>query len=106
MKQQTYSFSSASTTCYFDADLSLLDTITDPGTTIVVTDENVYRSHANHFQGRKTIVIKAGERFKTQDTVNEIIKQLISYKADRKFFIVGIGGGVVTDVTGYAASVY
>jgi 3-dehydroquinate synthase len=106
MKQQTYSFSSASTTCYFDADISLLDTITDPGTTIVVTDENVYRSHANHFQGRKTIVIKAGERFKTQDTVNEVIKQLISYKADRKFFIVGIGGGVVTDVTGYAASVY
>jgi 3-dehydroquinate synthase len=106
MKQQTYSFSSASTTCYFDADISLLDTITDPGTTIVVTDENVYRSHANHFQGRKTIVIKAGERFKTQDTVNEVIKQLISYKADRKFFIVGIGGGVVTDVTGYTASVY
>jgi 3-dehydroquinate synthase len=106
MKQQTYSFSSASTTCYFDADLGLLDTITDPGTTIVVTDENVYRSHANHFQGRKTIVIKPGERYKTQDTVNEIIQQLISYKADRKFFIVGIGGGVVTDVTGYAASVY
>jgi 3-dehydroquinate synthase len=106
MNQQTYSFSSASTICYFDADLSLLDTITDAGTTIIVTDENVYQSHARHFQGRKTVVIKAGERYKTQDTVNEIIQQLISYKADRKFFIVGIGGGVVTDVTGYAASVY
>ena len=27
-------------------------------------------------------------------------------KADRKTFIIGVGGGVVTDITGYAASVY
>src|SRR5262249_54779473 len=32
--------------------------------------------------------------------------QLIEYNADRKTTLVGIGGGVVTDLTGYAAAVY
>ena len=52
----------------------------------------------------KPIVIKAGEEYKQQATVDRIFEQLIAYEADRKTFIIGIGGGVVTDITGYAAS--
>ena len=41
-----------------------------------------------------------------QEAVDKIFQQLIAFEADRKTFIVGVGGGVVTDITGYAASVY
>jgi 3-dehydroquinate synthase len=52
------------------------------------------------------IVIKSGEQFKNQQAVDEIINQLIEMNADRQTFIVGVGGGVVTDIAGYAASIY
>jgi 3-dehydroquinate synthase len=52
------------------------------------------------------IVLKSGEEQKNQDTVNAIIDNLVAMEADRKTVLVGIGGGVVTDVTGYVASIY
>jgi len=41
-----------------------------------------------------------------QETVDAIIEQLIEYNADRKTLLIGIGGGVITDLTGYVAAVY
>jgi 3-dehydroquinate synthase len=57
-------------------------------------------------KGWKTIVLQPGEENKIQSTVDSIIQQLIDFGADRKTFLVGIGGGVVTDITGYAAAIY
>lgn len=48
----------------------------------------------------------AGEEHKTLDTVKEIYKRLIEEKFDRKNLLVALGGGVVGDVTGYAAATY
>ena len=80
--------------------------MTDPKATIVITDENVYNAHTKRFKGWNTIVLKPGEEFKVQFTVDSIIEQLIEMEADRKTTLVGVGGGVVTDITGYVASVY
>jgi 3-dehydroquinate synthase len=99
-------FSEKKVTYYFDANFSLLYELTEQATTVLITDENVFALHQNKFSGWKTIVIKAGEEHKQQSTVDYIISELIRLEADRKTFIVGIGGGVVTDITGYAASVY
>lgn len=107
MKKQTVQFSSASTTFYFDASFELLETITAKDNAVIITDENVFcgKNHKK-FKGWKTIVLKAGEEHKVQHTVDLIIKQLIDFGCDRKSFLVGVGGGVVTDITGYAASVF
>ncbi len=96
----------AATSYYFDADFSFLEQIVVKQHTIIITDENVFASNPAKFKTWKTIVIKAGEAFKQQATVDDIFGQLISLEADRNTFIVGVGGGVVTDITGYAASVY
>lgn len=85
---------------------SYLEEVTAKENTVLVTDENVFKLHQQKFEGWKTIVIKAGEEHKQQATVDFIITELIRLEADRKTFIVGVGGGVVTDITGYAASVY
>ena len=106
MKKLQYKFSGKTTTYYFDADFSHLEKLVDKKEAVLITDDNIFRSHQKKFGGWNTIVIKAGEAFKVQETIDSIIEQLISFGADRKTFLVGIGGGVVTDITGYAAAVY
>ena len=43
---------------------------------------------------------------KPLETLPLIFDKLVEYEADRSTFIVGIGGGIVCDVCGFAASVY
>lgn len=87
---------------YFDA--SVADIKND--NTILITDTNIFKLHSLKFQTFKTIIIEAGEVFKQQQTVDKIINQLIELSADRQTILIGVGGGVVTDITGYVASVF
>ena len=52
------------------------------------------------------IVIGLGEENKTLTTVESIHTQLIEAGADRGCYLVGFGGGIVTDITGFVASTY
>lgn len=106
MKHHQIKFSSAPTDFYFAWGISHLKKITDPKATILITDENVFNAHTKRFKGWNTIVLKPGEEFKVQGTVDTIIEKLIEMQADRKTTLVGVGGGVVTDITGYVAAVY
>jgi 3-dehydroquinate synthase len=91
---------------YFDASFDYLHQIVNKEQTIIITDNNVFENHRKFLNDWQTIVIPAGEEHKQQATVDFIIGELISRNADRNTFIVGVGGGVVTDITGYAASIY
>jgi 3-dehydroquinate synthase len=106
METKKYTFSEKTTTCYFNTEFSYLDQLVDRAHSVIITDENIYSLHKKKLKGWKTIVLKAGEAFKVQATVDHVVQQLIAYQADRKSFLIGIGGGVITDITGYAASVY
>jgi 3-dehydroquinate synthase len=106
MKKLTYKFSNLSTDYYLASGISHLKKITDPKATVLITDENVYNAHTKRFKGWTTIVLKPGEEYKVQATVDAVIEKLIEMQADRKTTLVGIGGGVITDITGYVASVY
>lgn len=99
-------FSDKKVCYYFDADFAYLEQIVSKDNTILITDKNVFASQSSKFTEWKTIVIEPGEQFKQQAAVDYIFEQLIAFEADRKTFIVGVGGGVVTDIAGYAASVY
>ena len=52
------------------------------------------------------IVIASGEENKNIDTCVSIWGKLNSYKADRKSLLINLGGGVLTDIGGFAASTY
>ena len=106
MIERKFQFSGKSINGYFDADFSIIDDLTDKENTIIITDENIFTRQSQIFSGRKTIVLKAGESFKNQKAVDGVINQLIELNADRQSFIIGVGGGVVTDIAGYVASVY
>lgn len=76
------------------------------GRTIIITDENVGEIYGSRFPDAQVITIGCGEKNKTLETLADIYDRLIAAEADRTAFIVGIGGGIVGDVTGFAASTY
>lgn len=106
MQKKTYSFSSSRTTCYFDASFSQFNKVSEKDRCVFITDQHVFDQHKKYFRGSRVVVIRPGESFKVQQTIDQVIDQLIEYGADRKTTIVGVGGGVVTDISGFAASVY
>jgi 3-dehydroquinate synthase len=106
MLKKTFSFSVSKTTCYFDASFAQIGSVVEKDRSIFITDQHVYDNHKKFFKGTKFIQIPAGESFKVQYIVDTIVDQLISFGADRQTTLIGVGGGVVTDITGYVASVY
>lgn len=106
MQKRTYKFSNSLVDYYFANGISHLKDITERSSTILITDEHIFNAHTKRFKNWNTIVLKPGEAYKVQTTVDAIIEQLIEMGADRKTTLVGVGGGVITDITGYVASVY
>jgi len=106
MHTSEYTFSQKTVTCYFDADFSAIKDLLQDAWTVIITDENLYELHAEKLAGYRVIKIAAGEEYKNQFTVDSIIEELILMGAGKSTFLVGVGGGVVTDITGYVASIY
>src|SRR5688572_19579218 len=106
MQTKSYRFSSATVNYYFDADFSKLEKMIGKEHAVLITDEHVFQAHKKKLKGWNCISLKPGEEYKVQATVDSIIEQLIEFKADRSTWLIGIGGGVVTDITGYVAAVY
>jgi 3-dehydroquinate synthase len=74
--------------------------------TVIITDHNVRRLYGHLFPNCEVIEIGMGESVKTLDTMSHIYQKLIELGIDRSGFILGIGGGIVCDITGFAASTY
>lgn len=106
MTTKKLSFSTKDVTYYFDAAFEHLEKLVPKENTFIITDENVFSKNEKRFKYWKVIVAPAGEQYKNQHTVDTIIEKLVQYGADRKSYIVGVGGGVITDMAGYVASIY
>ena len=106
MKKLTFKFSHSTVDYYLDSRIAELKKVADPKATVLVTDENIYKAHPKLFTGWNTIILQPGEEHKVQSTADELIEELIDAQAGRTTTLVGIGGGVITDITGYVASVY
>lgn len=106
MQTKRFLFSGKETLFYFDAAFALLEKIVSKEKAVIVTDENLFQAHKKKLIGFNTIVLKPGEQYKVQQTVDVIIDRLIVLGADRQTTLIGFGGGVVTDITGYVAGIY
>lgn len=76
------------------------------GRTVVITDRTVSGLYGRAFPGADVITVGMGESIKTLETVADIYARLIELEADRTVFLLGIGGGIVCDINGFAASTY
>ncbi len=77
---------------------------------LVVTDSNVYKLYkdkmSDFFKGSAIFYFRAGEKSKNYRTLHKIYDFLIDNSADRYTHLIALGGGVVGDVTAFAASSY
>lgn len=80
---------------------------------LVVTDDNVARHYRSDFErlasaaGLHSVfhVLKAGEKSKSWTELEKICDWLLEMECERNDVIVALGGGVVGDITGFAASI-
>ncbi len=78
---------------------------------IIITDTNVWRRHEEYVRRHIPYIhticaIPSGEENKTIETIERIWSHLYTSKVDRKSLIINVGGGVVGDLGGFAASTY
>jgi 3-dehydroquinate synthase len=73
---------------------------------VVVSSRNV-ASWCAHLPANMPIIeITDDEAHKTLATIEKIVSELLRLNADRHTFLLGVGGGIVCDITGFAASMY
>jgi 3-dehydroquinate synthase len=80
----------------------------------IVSDTNVAAQYADVLKQslmsagfRPTLItIRAGEKSKTLTQAGAICEQMITAGLDRQSFVIGLGGGVVGDISGFVAAIY
>ncbi|MET3134023.1 shikimate kinase/3-dehydroquinate synthase [Oxalobacteraceae bacterium GrIS 1.11] len=96
------------------ADADLLLRHVSGGKVAIVTNTTVAPLYLNRLQetlaagGKEviSIVLPDGEEYKNWTSLMQIFDTLLAHKCDRKTTLVALGGGVIGDLTGYAAASY
>ena len=73
---------------------------------VVVSDTNIDRHYHSLIEPYDHVLIGLGESSKTLKTLDAIYHRFIELGVDRSCFVLAIGGGIVTDVAGFAASTF
>jgi 3-dehydroquinate synthase len=81
---------------------------------IIVTDENVAKFHVEKITAslRKSgfspniLTVPAGESHKNLEIISVLWKSFLENELDRKSTVIALGGGVIGDLAGFAASTY
>ena len=96
----------AGSTVYMGSVGELLPELTKKRRVLVITDSNIDRCHAALIASYEHIVIGLGEQAKGFATLEKVYSWLMEKGADRSVFLLGIGGGIVTDITGFVGATY
>ena len=87
-----------------------LDPIAGAGKIHVVTDENVYGLYKHHLltldRDVSVTVLPAGEAQKSFSVLQKLLDDMFAERLDRNDVLLAFGGGVIGDLTGFAASIY
>lgn len=78
----------------------------------VVTNTTVSALHLEYILSKisakelHVVTLKDGEEYKNQESIDAILDSLFEHRFNRKSLLIAFGGGVIGDMTGYAASIY
>lgn len=90
----------------------LIRQVTDSKRAVVVTDSNVKPLYADKLTSAlkdsgietKIICVDAGEKSKSLSVLERLYKEMLDFKITRSDLVIALGGGVVGDLTGFAAA--
>ncbi|MDD2697983.1 MAG: 3-dehydroquinate synthase [Arcobacteraceae bacterium] len=98
--------------CSYDIHIDTLKTIQLNGKVVVVTNPTISALHLPYLLAKieakevSVVTIPDGEQFKTMDTILTILDHCFTQKLNRSSTLIAFGGGVIGDMTGFAASIY
>ncbi|MDX1738405.1 MAG: 3-dehydroquinate synthase family protein, partial [Alphaproteobacteria bacterium] len=80
---------------------------------MIVTDETVAKLHLEQLKAslsaanidHKTFIMPAGESTKSFENLSHLMDQILSSGVERKSCLIALGGGVIGDLTGFAAAI-
>lgn len=79
---------------------------------VIVTNPTVSGYHLEYLKSKLSakelsiVTIPDGEEYKHMETIESILEHCFEKRLDRKSLLVAFGGGVIGDMTGFAASIY
>jgi len=77
------------------------------GPSILVSQPRIFKAVGGRLKNKfPTVLIPNGERAKTLATVTRLLDRMVQLKLTRQSAVIAVGGGVVGDVAGFAASIY
>lgn len=91
---------------YIGSAAELLPELLPEGRVVVVSDATIDRLYHPLLAKYDAVLIGTGESIKTLQTVETIYRRFIELGVDRATFVLAVGGGIVSDVAGFAASTY
>lgn len=101
-----YNFPGKKVQCFYDIDMNNFSEIFQKETTVFITDENLFNLYGDKLDGFFVIKIEPGEKVKQQETVSKIIDVILDFNLGKNGWVVGLGGGVVSDIAGFVAATY
>lgn len=90
----------------------LIDTAVTGTQVMIVSNETVAPLYLQKTQAAfsdyqcQSVILPDGEQYKNLQTLDMIFESLLTYRFDRHCTLVALGGGVVGDMTGFAAASY
>lgn len=96
----------------YDINIESLKQIKLDTKVVVVTNPTISALHLDyvmqHIQAKEVSVVTVpdGEEYKNMETIDMILTHCFEKRLDRKSVLIAFGGGVIGDMTGFAASMY
>lgn len=96
----------------YDITIDTLPALTFDKKVVVVTNPTISKLHLDYLLDKidakecSVVTIPDGEQYKTLKTIEDILEHCFEHKLNRSSILVAFGGGVIGDMTGFAASIY
>ncbi len=92
----------------FEKDYSFVDDLLAMENSFFVIDKNLYNFYENLFsniQKERLLIVEANEENKVIETALTICSSMIKLEAKRNANLISFGGGIIQDITGFAANI-
>jgi len=96
----------------YDITIDTLKTLRFDKKVVVVTNPTISKLHLKYLLSKiacrdlSVVTIADGEEYKHMQTIEDILEHCFEHKLNRSSLLIAFGGGVIGDMTGFAASIY
>jgi 3-dehydroquinate synthase len=94
------------TDIYIPGQIETIEKLASGRSIVLLVDENVVKFHRKKISSYPIITIPEGEKSKSLEFYDFIFQELLDLDVDKSWMLIGIGGGIATDLAGFVACTY